>query len=64
MNGGYYVVCYKDGKINTFGQECDYINQYADGRMISFETRISNTYHKVLSIINVDEIRSIDRYEK
>lgn len=64
MGPRYFVLNYKDGKINVFNQECDQVDEFCCGRMIAFKHIISASQYIILAIINVDEIRSIDSYEK
>lgn len=56
---GYFTVTFKNGDIVDFNRRCDYIEAFNNGTMISFIDKGNN--EEIISIINVSEIKSIDR---
>lgn len=56
---GYFTVTFKNGDIVDFNRRCYYVEDFNNGTMISFIDKGNN--EEIISIINVSEIKSIDR---
>lgn len=61
MFDSYFTVTLKDGTYIDFNKKCNQINEFGSGRMICFkELKENNISYRILTLINVDEIKLID----
>jgi hypothetical protein len=63
MNREYFVVEFKDGTHNDFNKKCEQVKEFGGaGHMICFNELLGNGTYRVMSIINIDEIKLINMF--